>query len=384
MVIVINTIHFLSEEKEKYFIREVFSRIIRTHPKNQFIFISENDSALFSSSENVTHINIGVAPKNLLKFLVWFHLATKKILKEYKADLFISDELVSLITKTPQILISPDLSIIKSPDNLNRSHNQFYKKFTIRFLKKAKSIIVFSNYDAKLIKDNFKVESDKIHVIYYGTNYNIIPINSDEREVIKEKYAEGNEYFIYSGTISPDKNLINLLKAFSSFKKRQRSSMQLIIAGNPGINYAQFVELHRLYKFNKEVKIFSDISASAIEKVMAASYAMLSPSLHESSAPELLKAMKCKIPVIASSSGAMPELGADAALYFNGENYKDISEKIMLIFKDENLRKELIEKGNEQVKRFDWNVSAELLWEKIEWIKESEEISKKKGKNEEL
>ena len=54
----------------------------------------------------------------------------------------------------------------------------------------------------------------------------------EEKELIKEKYADGKAYFLFSGDINQRSNLINLLKAFSFFKKRQKSNMLLLIAGN--------------------------------------------------------------------------------------------------------------------------------------------------------
>jgi glycosyltransferase involved in cell wall biosynthesis len=62
----------------------------------------------------------------------------------------------------------------------------------------------------------------------------------------------GNEYFIYSGEIGTHKNLLNLLKAFSAFKKRQKSNMQLLIAGKclDG-NTKIFLKALRLFKCSK-------------------------------------------------------------------------------------------------------------------------------------
>ena len=60
---------------------------------------------------------------------------------------------------------------------------------------------------------------------------------------------------------------------------------------------------------------------------------------------QVLQAMKSGVPVITSPESAMSEICGDAALYADPENFKDIAVKMMLIFKDENLRKTLIDKG---------------------------------------
>jgi glycosyltransferase involved in cell wall biosynthesis len=375
MVLAINTIAFLQEEKGNDFFYETFSRIIRAHPKHTFIFISENSSNLFLSSPNVIDTNVGPAPKHRLKLLIWFHFKIKKILKKYKADIFISKEICFLTSKIPQILVASDPSFTYPPSFGNKNSVPFYKKASSLFFKKAEVIIVFSEFEkAAILKKYKKIDEDKIKVIYHGVKEMDKLVNFQEREEIKNEYADGNEYFLYPGIISLQSNLISLLKAFSAFKKRQRSSMQLIIAGKPGKDFDEFLKSLELYKFKKEVKLLPELPGNEIEKIIASSYAIVYPVVYEASATMLLKAMKNEIPLLVSSESIMPEICAGSALYFNPENYKDIAEKMMLIFKDEKLRKEMAEKGKEQSKKFDWNESAESFWKTIQAV----EIKNKK------
>ncbi len=79
-----------------------------------------------------------------------------------------------------------------------------------------------------------------------------------------------------------------------------------------------------------------------------------------------LQAMKSGVPVIAASNGVMPEIFGDAALYADPDNFKEIAVKMMLLFRDEKLRKILIEKGKIQAEKYSWNDTADLLWKEIE------------------
>jgi len=81
-----------------------------------------------------------------------------------------------------------------------------------------------------------------------------------------------------------------------------------------------------------------------------------------------VEAIKSGIPVIASAKGAMPEILGDAALYADPENFKEMAIKMMQLFRDENLRKELISKGKIRAEKFNWDVTATLLWQNIEKI----------------
>lgn len=80
--------------------------------------------------------------------------------------------------------------------------------------------------------------------------------------------------------------------------------------------------------------------------------------------------MKYGCPVITSNVSSMPEAGGNAALYVDPTNVEDIIEKIVMLIDDEKLRKELITKGQEQIKKFSWEKTA----------KETLEILKEMGK----
>ena len=356
-----------NKREEENFSFATLERISKAHSEHTFIFIfdkSYDGSLIFS--ENIKTVVIDYEAKSPLRWLYYYNIKIPKILKIYKADIFISEKLGSLITKLPQILIAPDLEYIHQPAFLKKREKIFNEKFIPKFLKKATTIIVFSELEKRDIIKHFKINRENIEVIYPGMDENLKPIDFEKREIIKEKYAEGNEYFIYAGVIGPQKNLMNLLKAFSAFKKRQRSSMQLIITGNRGKNYDDFAASLRLYRFKKEVKLLENLLPQQIREITASGYAMVLPAVYEISANMVLQAMKFQLPVITSAKSALAEICGEAAIYFDPENSKDIAEKMMMIFKDEELRKELIEKGNEQVKKYSWDKSASAMWNVIE------------------
>ena len=159
--------------------------------------------------------------------------------------------------------------------------------------------------------------------------------------------------------ISPQKNLVNLLKAFSAFKKRQRSGMQLIITGIAGIDFASFSDSLKSYKYKEQVKLLPGPDREESEKIFAAAYALIIPSSFESSYENIFFAMQNSVPVLASENSVAAELCSEAGTYFNSADIKDMSEKMMFIFKDEDKRKELIESAKNRIDLFDWENSAE-------------------------
>jgi len=258
-----------------------------------------------------------------------------------------------------------DLAFLHYPDFIKKSHLYFYKRGTPKFLKKAKSVATVSEFSKQDIVDRYKTDASKIDVVYSGVKDIFKPLDYEEKETIKEKYTQGKEYFLYVGAIHPRKNLINILKAFSHFKKWQKSNMQLVIAGRLGWMYEKFIHDLKTYKYRDEVIMAGYLPGDELAKVVASAYAMVYPSFFEGFGVPPLEAMKCNVPSIAANTSAMPEIYGDAALYADPADFKDIAAQMQLVYKDETKRNELIRNGQQQVKKYTWDRTADLLWQSI-------------------
>ena len=158
---------------------------------------------------------------------------------------------------------------------------------------------------------------------------------------------------------------MNLLKAFSIFKKKQQSNLKLILAGRLAWKYESFVKDLKTYKYRSDVIMTGYLEEDELIKVVGSAYALVYPSLLEGFGIPVLEAMSCDVPVITSTNSSMQEIAKDAALYADPKDYHDIADKMMLLYKDEALRKELVQKGKRIVSEYSWNRTAELLWQSI-------------------
>lgn len=344
---------------------DFFLKFAASYPKEKLVFIFDSENINFSFPQNIIPVILKRKPGSELHKRIWYNIKIPAILKKYKANIFISQKAISMRTKVPQILISPDLRYIYQPSILKKKDIRSLQKNTTRFLNKADQIVVTSHFFEKEIIERFRINEKKIKVIYPEIGNRFKGINFEEKESVKEKYAEGNEYFIYNGIISTEQNLMNLLKGFSFFKKRQKSKMQLVITGNRGAKYEEFVRSLQSYRFRNDVKIIEEVMQNENEKILASAYAMVYVPFYESEGDSVIEAMKCESPLIVSDAGFLKEYCSDAALYVDPNNYKDIAEKMMQIFKDEKLRKELIEKETNQLNQFSDRKRGDILFELI-------------------
>ena len=101
-------------------------------------------------------------------------------------------------------------------------------------------------------------------------------------------------------------------------------------------------------------------------KLIGSAYALIRPNQQDGVAGSLLEAMNCHIPVIASADLVTKEIAGDAVLYANTNDYTDVAEKMMLLYKDESLRNNLVEKGQKVIEKYNWDKTADALWQSIQ------------------
>jgi glycosyltransferase involved in cell wall biosynthesis len=119
------------------------------------------------------------------------------------------------------------------------------------------------------------------------------------------------------------------------------------------------------FKYRDEVKLFENVQSETLAYITASAYAMVYPLLYDGIGVPLIEAMQADVPVITACNTAMSEICGDAALYINPNDFNDIADKMMLLFKDEDKRNQQIIKGRQQAGFYNWDKTVAAVWETI-------------------
>lgn len=369
MRIAVNTRFLLKDYLEGYgyYIHELFRRITVQHPEHEFIFLFDRPwDPKFVYQPNVIPVLAGPPARHPLLWKFWYDIRVPSLLKKYRADVFFSpDGFCSLRSPVPQCLAVHDLAYLHFPTGIPKTQLAYYRHQLPRFIRKSAALLTVSGFSKQEIIRHFPEAAPKISVIPNGIRPVFQPADWKQKTAIKEKYTGGQEYFLYTGSIHPRKNLMHLLKAFSLFKKRQRSSLKLVICGRLAWQYASFTESLSTYKFRDDVVLTGYLPETEQAAVMSAAYALVYPSLYEGFGMPVAEAMQAGVAVITSSGTAMEEVAGDAALYADPADYSAIAEQLMRMYKDESLRATLIQRGLERARLFSWDTAAEQCHERL-------------------
>lgn len=320
---------------------------------NEFIF-----------GHNVEPVLLKPQARHPFLYYIWTESALPKALKKYKADVYFSPDMLGCLhTKVPVVFTIHDLAYKHYPQYMDRLHRWHYGRYMPRFAQKATKIIAVSEFTKQDVVKRLRIPAEKITVIYNGVHKAYQPLPYSATETIRQKYTDGQEFFLFTGALHPRKNIVNLLKAFVYFKRRQRSPIKLVIVGRMAWQFEEIEKARQLMPFKEDVVWTGYMGVAELAKLTASAYALVYPSLFEGFGIPILEAMTCGVPVIVSETSSMPEVAGKAGLLVNPNQPEDIAAKMMAIYKDEELRSHLIKNALAQKDKFNWGESAEKLWQ---------------------
>jgi glycosyltransferase involved in cell wall biosynthesis len=286
--------------------------------------------------------------RSLISFPNKIDSVTKCIKEDY--DVFhptYYDPYFLKINKKPFVLTVHDMAHEKFPDFLKNDPARQYKK---QLIYKADHIVAISEYTKKdLLHFYNKLNPDNISVIYHGNS-----LSSNEKNVIPKL----DRYLLFTGGRAEYKNFVSLINAISSLLIKY--NIILICTGSP-------FTIRELEHFR--AKAISDrvfhryVSDEELYTLYSNAIAFIFPSFYEGFGLPILEAFAASCPVVMSSATCFPEIGGDAALYFDALSIDEMTKSVEKIITDLSLRKVLIEKGRERLKLFNWSKSAILTAE---------------------
>lgn len=297
-----------------------------------------------------------IGPLRDLQFA--FYLLRNK--KKYDSALILSNQYPALFN-IPAIYTIHDLIYEEFPKQLGRlsAIKKWYLHQVVkRGIKKSKKIIAVSEFTkSEIIRIHQPKNTEKIAVVYEGwehlcKTYQALPFDQPF-----------GKYILYVGSSRGHKNIQKLLEAIELIQDELPADYGFVFVGNTSfLNHEQKQKIHNFNVKKKIIHFTNWITDSELNNYFKNANAFIFPSLSEGFGIPILEAFYHKIPALLSMRASLPEVGGDAAIYFNPVDKKDIGEKILyFINNEEKISSELIEKGQKRLALFSWKETADKI-----------------------
>ncbi len=280
-----------------------------------------------------------------------------KELKKMKPDiLHVPHYNVPIFYRGKMVVTIHDLTHLKLKQFLPNKFAYLYAKFMMWVaIKKSSVVLTVSENSKQDILQYFKVNPDKIKVIYNGVGEEFRKKSKEKIDYLYEKYniPRNKKILMYAGNLKPHKNIEKLLEAFSLLEDKE--NYVLLIVGKAFENYTVLDEKEKQLGIKDFIINTGSLTQEQIIDVYNLADLFIFPSLYEGFGLPIIEALACGTKVISSNTSSLPEVGGDVIEYFDPNNAREICEKIKasehIEFNEEKVEKWL--------KNFDWKKISE-------------------------
>ncbi len=323
--------------------------------QHEFVVFYSNKAHVgqFSQLPNVSEIFVPAKGK-----LLWDQMVTPYYAAQHKVDLIFHPKMsVPLLSTAKTVLVLHGSEHFVYPQFSHKTDMLNYWTFYRLYIKRASAIISVSDNAAKDLIRFLNVDPGKVTTVHLAQAPYFRKIDDcASLEAVRRKYNLPKRFILNVGLVYPGKNIPNLLRALK--RVREHEDIKLVIAGAGKRMYQD--ELKHIDKLGLRDQVFLTgyVSHQDLPGLYNLAEAVAFPSFYESFGLITLEAMACGCPVIVSRTGGAPEAAGDAGLYVDPADEVSIAEAVLRVLTDSDLRRALIEKGFQNVKRFSWEKTA--------------------------
>jgi len=299
------------------------------------------------------------------------YLRFRKCLRQHGCDLVHIPNLMSV----PQYLPCPYVVTVHDLlDYMYRSHAGSSIRRTVHFyctrrvLTRAARIIAVSNFTKNDIERLFHVRSGAIEVVYNAIDdrFRCGHASDADRQFIAERYQVNYPFILYAGRISPHKNVVRIIEAFSALKtelsKEDRMpDLKLIIIGDEISSHPDLRRTVIRSGVESDVRFLGFVPIDVLRIFYDSAKVFVFPSLYEGFGLPPLEAMAHGTPVVTSNTSSLPEVVGNAAVLVNPENVFEMMRALHRVLVDQQLRDRLKQRGYEQAGRYSWESSVQRI-----------------------
>lgn len=296
--------------------------------------------------------------------LLWTMYSMPKWIKKNTIDVLHVQYITPLWLpgRTKLITTIHDVSWKFFPLYIKRSDLFFLNILIPLSIKRANKVITVSHTSREDIIKIYKLSPGKVVSIYNGVDKELFNNTNDiVTTKIIQKYKLPEKYIFYVGTLQPRKNIPALIRAFNVLiTKYNIPDIKLVVGGGKSHNYDERIDsVIKQYGLENKIIPAGYIDQRDLPYLYKLAKVFVFPSLYEGFGIPVIEAMACGTPVVVADKSCLPEVAGQAGLAVDPAQTEKFADTIYKALSDEKIRKELISKGYERAKEFDWKNTAQ-------------------------
>jgi glycosyltransferase involved in cell wall biosynthesis len=236
----------------------------------------------------------------------------------------------------------------------SRLHIEYYKRILKPLYRKCSGIICVSEFTRREFLAWSQFPAEQVITIHNGIDQEAFASAPPARLPYP--------YVFYAGNRRVYKNLYRLLEAYAR-SRLPKEGVHLVLTGPPDADLGQWATALGI---DQLLHFAGKLADSEVRGLYRGATAVAFVSLYEGFGLPVLEGMAAGVPVMTSSTAAMPEVAGNAALLVDPKSTDEIANGLGRLCFDEALRAALINSGRARAAIFSWDTCAARTWQVIE------------------
>lgn len=221
------------------------------------------------------------------------------------------------------------------------------------------------------------IQENKTKVVYLAASERFnANKNTKMKQKLMDKYSIKTSKYIFAlCSLEPRKNIINNIKAFIEFiRKNNITDMTYVLGGDKWGNFYKTIEkeIAALKKYKKYIVTCGYVPDEDLPLLFSNAEWSVYTSLFEGFGLPALEAMQCGSPIISSNTTSLPEVVGDAGILINPYSLEEHVEAYEKLYFDDNLKNKMSQKALDRAKNFSWHKTA---YEIVDFMKKNYDIN---------
>ncbi|UJP65995.1 glycosyltransferase family 4 protein [Mongoliitalea daihaiensis] len=326
-----------------------FCEAVSTYPHSDIEWVFSHDPKKQASASYFR----GKQPKWKTLLYHAYYFLWKQVILPYRAKKAQTDSILNFdfvgpaFTRRKNYTVIHDAFFWQMPQNYSGLWRTYFIQSILSGLRRDSCVITTSRVAKKALEKNTPIFQIP-QVIYQCPK---LYEGDADTFTLKRLGISKNTYFFHLGSFDKRKNLPLLVEAFALFLKDNPSSMSLVLAGERGLgktvdDWSMVEEKIKEFNLHDRVLLTGFVSNNEAKSLYQGALAYVFPSQNEGFGIPVIEAMRAGIPVIISDQEALVEIADGAALIHQTGNVVDLKEKMESLYRNPELRAQLVQKGS--------------------------------------
>ena len=347
------------------YIVEVVRQLLR-NTDHEFLLLTDRPGALPDFPRPVERVIASPPARHPVLFYAWFEWAVPRALRKWRADAFLSlENFCSLRTTVPTLLVIHDLAYRHLPEGVSAVQLAYYRRYMPRFARRADALLTVSEATRRDVSEAYGIPEDEIGVAYNGVRGKFRRLSPKQVSSVRERFTQGQPYFIYVGSVHPRKNVHGLIRAFDRFKSETGLPHRLVIAGRIAWKAGETTDALHASPYREHIVLPGYVEEAQLGELIGAATALALVSFFEGFGVPVIEAFNCGVPAVVSDRSSLPEVAGPGGLLVDPNDTRDITAALTKLATDSDARQVLAKAGETHAAQFTWQRTGRQISEAL-------------------